>query len=261
MHLHMKQFDGHTFGMDVQNAAAFKKMKKNVFYGKVKPKGWSRTIQVPCVKAQDLAATMGQAGWLVRDIHDMETVSWGDSGDHYVIYDTVEEKIRRSKVKDFIAQQIKLQEEYEQKYAEYEEQISQRHARIKKISDKIDRLTEKREALRKPSWYDTVNALAERLANHYGLQYKIYGPFGLNCEVSIHLVSDVDISMMKQDSYSLFLRPNGNWLRYFTGETTNQYPSGSIGDLNGDNNIYAPLPVEFEEILKLVRFCKKEATA
>ncbi len=94
MHLHMRQFDGHTFGMDVQNTVAFKRMKKNVFFGEVKPKGWSRTITAPCVKAQDLAATMGQAGWLVRDIHDMETVSWGDSGDHHVVYDTEEAKIK-----------------------------------------------------------------------------------------------------------------------------------------------------------------------
>lgn len=89
MHLHMKQFDGHTFGMDVQNQAAFKRMKKNVFYGEVKPQGWSRTIQAPCVKAQDLADVMGQAGWLVSEIRDMETVSWSDSGDYYVIYDPV----------------------------------------------------------------------------------------------------------------------------------------------------------------------------
>ena len=164
-------------------------------------------------------------------------------------------------MKDFIAQQIKLQEDYEQKYADFEEKITACYRQMGEVEREVEKLQIARDMLKKPSWYDTVNALAERLANSYGLQYKIYGPFGLNCEVSIHLVSDVDISMMKQDSYSLFLRPNGNWLRYFTGETTNQYPSGSVGDLNGDNNIYAPLPVEFEEILKLVRFCNKEATA
>lgn len=90
MHLHMRQFDGHTFGMEVQNTAAFKRMKKNIFHAEVRPKGWSRTIQAPCVKAQDLAAVMGQAGWLVGEIRDMETVSWGDSGDHYIIYDSAE---------------------------------------------------------------------------------------------------------------------------------------------------------------------------
>lgn len=87
MHLHMRQFDGITFGMEVQNPVAFKKMKKNVFYGEVKPKGWSRTIKALCVRAQDLAAVMGMAGWLVSEGHYMQTVSWGDSGDHYVIYD------------------------------------------------------------------------------------------------------------------------------------------------------------------------------
>lgn len=164
-------------------------------------------------------------------------------------------------MKDFIEQQVKLQEEYERQYAEYEEEISKCHARIDKINDKIDRLAKKQEGLKKPSWYDAANALAERLANHYGLQYKIYGPFGLNCEISIHLVQNANESVVKQDAYSLFLRPNGNWLRYFTGETTSQYPPGTLGFMNGDNNIYAPLPVEFEEILKLVHFCKKEVSA
>lgn len=164
-------------------------------------------------------------------------------------------------MKDFIEQQVKLQEEYEQKYAEYEDQISQCHKRIDKINAKIDRLAKKRDTLKKPSWYDAVEALAERLANHYGLQYKIYGPFGLNCEISIHIVSDVNMSIMKQDTYSLLLRPYKNWLRYFTGETTDTYAPGTMGYNNGENNIYAPLPVEFEEILKLVHFSEKEVTA
>ena len=41
-HLHMRQFDGITVGMEVQSPAAFRALKKNITYGEVKPRGWSR---------------------------------------------------------------------------------------------------------------------------------------------------------------------------------------------------------------------------
>lgn len=89
MDLHMKEFDGTTFGMSVEaSSPAFRRMKKNAFNGKVKPHGsWiERTVR--CVRAADVAAVMGDAGWLVRELQCMETIRWGSNEiEHYIIYE------------------------------------------------------------------------------------------------------------------------------------------------------------------------------
>ena len=89
MELHMKEFDGTTFGMSVEaSSPAFKRMKKNAFTGKVVPYGRHHEKTVRCVRAADVAAVMGQAGWLVSGGRYMETIRWGGDGtEHYIIYE------------------------------------------------------------------------------------------------------------------------------------------------------------------------------
>ena len=89
MDLHMRQFDGTTFGMSVEaSSPAFRRMKKNAFTGTVTPFGRRIPRKVRCVRAADVAAVMGQAGWLVSEGRYMETIRWGDDGtDHYIIYE------------------------------------------------------------------------------------------------------------------------------------------------------------------------------
>lgn len=88
MEIHMRQFDGLTFGMDVEASnPAFRRMKNNAYTGKVKPRGWINEKTARCVKAADVAAMMGEAGWLVRERY-METISWGENGQtHYIVYE------------------------------------------------------------------------------------------------------------------------------------------------------------------------------
>jgi len=89
MDLHMKQFDGTTFGMSVEaSAPAFRRMKKNAFTGKVTPHGSCFERTVRCVRAADVAAVMGRAGWLVSEERCMETIRWGhDTTEYYIIYE------------------------------------------------------------------------------------------------------------------------------------------------------------------------------
>ena len=85
----MVMFDGTTFGMSVEaSSPAFRKMKRNAFTGRVTPR-WSRIErEVRCVRAADVAAVMGQAGWLVSKRREMETIRWGDNEtEHYIIYE------------------------------------------------------------------------------------------------------------------------------------------------------------------------------
>ena len=94
MDLHMKMFDGTTFGMSVEaSSPAFRWMKKNAFAEKVTPHGryFERTVR--CVRAADVAVIMGHAGWLVSERREMETIRWGnDETEYYIIYEKGSEK-------------------------------------------------------------------------------------------------------------------------------------------------------------------------
>ena len=89
MDLHMRQFNGTTFGMSVEaSSPAFRRMKKNAFTGKVTPHGSCIERTVHCVRAADVAAVMGPAGWLVSERREMETIRWGNNEtEHYIIYE------------------------------------------------------------------------------------------------------------------------------------------------------------------------------
>lgn len=89
MHIHMREFDGTTFGMDV-DAKALRNLKKKAYYGEVKPRGHSRSAKRKCVPARYVAAVMGEAAWLVSEKHLMETIRWGDELEYYIIYDEEE---------------------------------------------------------------------------------------------------------------------------------------------------------------------------
>ena len=65
----MREFNGTTFGMSVEaSSPAFRRMKKNAFTGKIKPRGSWVERSARCVQAADVAAVMGEAGWLVREL-------------------------------------------------------------------------------------------------------------------------------------------------------------------------------------------------
>ena len=85
----MREFSGTTFGMSVEaSSPAFRRMKKNAFTSRIKPRGsWvERTVR--CVWAADVAAVMGPAGWLVSENREMETIRWGnDDTEYYIIYE------------------------------------------------------------------------------------------------------------------------------------------------------------------------------
>lgn len=89
MDLHMREFDGTTFGMSVSaSSSAFKRMKRNAFTGRVTPHGSHFERTVRCVRAADVAAVMGPVGWLVSEAREMETIRWGtDPIEHYIIYE------------------------------------------------------------------------------------------------------------------------------------------------------------------------------
>lgn len=94
MDLHMREFDGTTFGMSVEvTSPAFRRMKRNAFTGEImRCRGlFKQTIR--CVRAADVAAVMGEAGWLVSELRCMETIRWeNDRTEYYIIYEEGSEK-------------------------------------------------------------------------------------------------------------------------------------------------------------------------
>lgn len=95
--LHMREFDGTTFGMSVEaSSPAFRRMKRNAFTGKIALHGGLIERTVRCVRAADVAAVMGMAGWLVRERREMETIRWGsDETEHYIIYEELSHDQRK----------------------------------------------------------------------------------------------------------------------------------------------------------------------
>lgn len=146
---------------------------------------------------------------------------------------------------------------YYDKCNKLEETISKAQAKLKKLQSNS------------PSWIQNLLVpLAKELKERLGLKaYEIYGPFGCECETSLYLSNygkDGNIEITKVNTLSLTVRPHwkhnltysqvmGFELTYRTGETTNEYAKGTIGELNGLNDVYAPLPTTIEEIIKLLR--------
>lgn len=155
-----------------------------------------------------------------------------------------------------------LLEEFKVKRAVAEEKRNKKVERVNNLEARLERAKvaakkadDEMYAIHHPSLYEhIIEPLAKKLADHFGLEYELYGPFGMECETSIYLSKDLNVSICDQKTISLTLRPDWekNWLTYNTGKKINRYPKGSLGDMNGYNDVYAPLPMEFDEILKLV---------
>lgn len=135
--------------------------------------------------------------------------------------------------------------------------------KIRERKAQLERLEKRRKKVPQTSWVEgIVEPLARTLANRTGLSSEIYGPFGLNCTTSIYLRKDMSKSIVEQPTRSITLIPRyGENLHYWdddfiiyyqTGEKTNRYAPGTIGELNGMNNVAAPLPDTIEEIEKLL---------
>lgn len=165
-------------------------------------------------------------------------------------------------MKDIILQHESDIEQYREAMAKIATEREKIEAQIERANKKLAKLDKKEEKLHKPSRYTFIELLADKLSKHFGLHYKLYGPFGIECETSIYLFKNPKLSICEQDTLSITLRPFGDvekdWLTYDTGERLDRYPKGSIGDLNGMNAVYKPLPKEFNQIVELMSECKKE---
>lgn len=149
-------------------------------------------------------------------------------------------------------------DEHESVINEAREKVRAAEEKVRKARARVEKLEKKKNKLPWTGWVDgAVEPLAKALAERTRLNYGIYGPFGLSCQTSIYLMKEKGVCITKQPTRSITLEPyfeNGDLvIRYRTGETTDEYKSGTIGHLNGMNCVTAPLPDTIEEIELLLR--------
>lgn len=135
---------------------------------------------------------------------------------------------------------------------QYQLAIHKYNEEYKRLSDEIATLEEKLDNLEFPSIYATViYPLAEELAKHFNMHSNVYGPYGLMSEMMIVLAKDKTKSICEQPTISLTLRISNGMVLCDAGKRINRYPKDSIGELNGMNKVFEPLPMDFDEIVKL----------
>ena len=151
--------------------------------------------------------------------------------------------------------------EVREKKEEIEAQLNKKIEKLRRLEHQIYKLKMKEEKLSYPSWVNEIIVpLAQKLAEMKGLSYEIFGPFGLMNETSIFLMKDPSISILEQEVWALTIVPGlfkgDDNLYYYNGETEDRYPKGTIGEINGMNNVKVKLPDTIEEICDLLEFHK-----
>ena len=124
------------------------------------------------------------------------------------------------------------------------EKIEKREAALERLRAKRDELWDSF------SWVSMlVDPLAEALAEYPGANgFETFGPFGLRAATSIHLYKNEKLGHI-----TLTLE-DGKRLNYDTGEKCGNYASGSLGNLNGFDNVTASLPDSIPEIAELLHW-------
>lgn len=104
---------------------------------------------------------------------------------------------------------------------------------------------------------DVIWPLADELARRTGKHPQLSGPAGLGSRLTIALVGDPDKRPYEQESLEITVEPafedDHMVFNYETGEVSDRYEPGTVGYVNGLNNITARLPDSVEEILGLLR--------
>lgn len=155
-------------------------------------------------------------------------------------------------IKQFLEQYYQTLHKFNEEYKRLSDEIDCQKEIRDQAQKKITALQEELENLESPSIYTTViYPLAEELAKHFNMHSNVYGPYGLMGEIMIVLTKDTMKSISEQPTISLTLRISNGMVLYDTGKRINRYPKDSIGELNGMNKVFEPLPMDFDEIVKV----------
>lgn len=136
------------------------------------------------------------------------------------------------------------------------EKIQEKEKQLERLKKKLKKRENDYYEKDYPNWIETiVKPLMHDLEKHTGLYGEIYGPFGICCKTLIYLREDMEKSITEQSTLHITLEPpmDDGKIYYETGEIKSRYAKGSIGELNGMNNVMVVLPDTIEEIVALLR--------
>ena len=146
--------------------------------------------------------------------------------------------------------------------------IDERNVKISKLTEKANNLQRKIDKIeadiryhedsineyRFPQWTDVLIALKEDMERVSGMKYRTSEQtFGLSCSSFIELRDEGTGEKMTLVVLPGYTDANEVYIMYTTGEMVDNYPAGSIGAINGMNNLTAPLPDTAEEIFELMK--------
>ena len=166
-------------------------------------------------------------------------------------------------IREIVEQYQAHDREWEQREKELEAKIKQREKSLTNTKKKLDKHWEKC-----PHWVDGIlEPLAQAMLPHFpGRHYQILGPFGLSCETSIWFVKngvEGEDRFKDNNILSVTFRPEdlsgnagGEALSVVNEHiNTQEYPAGTIGEMNGYNHPSVPMPNTIEG---LVEWAKKK---
>lgn len=131
--------------------------------------------------------------------------------------------------------------------------IEESREKIRKLETGIERNKTRMNKVKRPHFTDALFAIKDELESISGMKCKMTrNTFGLDCTTYIQL-TDKDGKILYMTVSPGRDENDNTFLRYNTGERTVEYPVDSIGELNGFNNVKAPLPDTAAEIFELMK--------
>lgn len=151
-----------------------------------------------------------------------------------------------------------------QKNEEREKELREQATQLRHMADTLegeaDATKSERFGMQTVSWVDEIiRPMAESIAKKKGKKAEIMGPRGICFKVTIilHSRNDGDCFMEWSEKEILTVEPqmDGSEPRmyYETGEKKERFAPGSIGAINGLNNVTAVLPDDECEVAALFR--------
>ncbi len=138
----------------------------------------------------------------------------------------------------------------------YQDKYNSYYEGKRKLEKKIERLEKKLENLVYPSWIDEIiKPIAEDIVKTMpDRHYKILGPFGMSCEVSIHfyIKGGEYINTCKSITFRPDSLEEGQIGIVDYSNNTKNFKEGTIGEVNGGNYKTTPMVDTLEELLEIV---------
>ena len=123
-------------------------------------------------------------------------------------------------------------------------------ARLKELEAELD-------LLETPHHRAMIERIANAIAEKTGTNTEVLGPAGLACRYFLSFTDKVTDRQLYSLSLQVDVEPGGKFtVAYETGRTVNRYQAGTIGYMNGLNNVTEPLPDTLEETIKILKPCQ-----